>query len=123
MIRGESVAGELRGGDGGAGRRGEPVAQRRHLGSDSGGVRAHCGEQRRRDAVALGEERAEQVCGADVGVAGQRGGLHSRRDRLLSLGGGVEAVHPRVLLRENSGGRNGPSTETTSEKLSLFRSG
>ena len=120
--RGERLARELGGRDRGAGGGGEPVAERRHLGANGGGIGADGREQGRRDAVTLREQRAQQVRGADVGVAGQRRGLHRGRDRLLGLRGGVETVHPRVLLRSPVG-RVCPSTPTTPTKLSLFRSG
>ena len=98
---------------------GRPAGARWRRTRRRGGVGTDGGEQRRGDAVALGEQRAEQVRRADVGVAGQRGGLHGGRDGLLGLGGGVERVHSRVLLRTyRAAARTGPAiTRVNAERL------
>jgi hypothetical protein len=74
--RGERLTGELGGGDRRARRRGQPVAQRRHLGADRRRIRTDGREQRRGDAVALAREARRAGAWGRLGVAGQRGGLH-----------------------------------------------
>ena len=85
------------------GAEGSRFAELRQLAAHRRGVGADRGQQRRGDAVALGEQRAEQVGRADIGVAGQRRGLHGGGDRLLRLGGGVEGVHPSRPPAESLG--------------------
>jgi hypothetical protein len=72
----------------------QPLRELGELRTHGPGVGADRGEQRRGDAVALGEQGAEQVHRPDVGVAGQRRGLGGGGDRLLRLRGGVEGIHP-----------------------------
>ena len=100
---GECLAGELRRAHRGARRRGQPVRQLRQLTAHRRGIGADRGQQRRGDAVALGQQRTEQVGRADIGVARQRRGLDGRGDRLLRLGSGVEGVHPSRPPAESLG--------------------
>ncbi len=101
--RAERRARQLGGADGGTGSGRQAVAELGQLGAHRGRVGSDGCKQRRRDAVALCQQRAQQVGRPDVGVAGERRGLDGRRDGLLGLGGGVEGIHrslpPALRLR------------------------
>ena len=104
-------------GDAGAARLGQRGEQRLGARADVRGVGADGGQQRAGDAVALVEQREQQVHGGDLGVALGGGAADGRRDGLLALGGQAVGVHGRLLscVVRRCG--------ATPAELSVFRSG
>ena len=100
---------------------GSRFAELRQLAAHGRGIGADRGQQRRGDAVALGQQRAEQVGRADIGVAGQAAACTAAEIACCVFVVGLKESIPDVLLLEVLGTacpRPGP----TSEKLSVFRS-